>query len=284
MFGINLTQAITDLTSLPEIQTFSARRVNKIKRKKNVITYGIERTENDWRDTMARYYLSLPYADTIELENYKILGKTLTVDVYVDVRTGNIKYYIFANNCLISTVGGCARIDFPVSASNPMGQSAQIRSNATNLVKSGVDISSGVAGIGKGLATAGAGAYTGNPSLIAGGLSSAQDSAVSTVYNVSSIPQSITGIRKPSPTTFNNNYTSGTCADDSTHAYLYVVKPNIVYDNGILNNYGLPSNIYATIGNNYGFVKIDDAKLTGAIPHDDKVEILNALKSGIYIV
>lgn len=282
--AFQLSQIVDNLSAIPPLPTFRCERVKNIARKVVVANFGIERTYQDFRDTMARYYLYLPYADTIELENYKILGKTLSIEVLVDVRTGNLKWFVLADGCIVATVGGCARIDFPISATNPMGQSAQIRSSASSLVNGLID--SAVTGarsmknIGSSISNNGMNAST--VGTIASGIADSVQGLTTLAFNT--IPQGITGLRKPSPTTFSSNYTSGTCCDDPRIIYLYKVMPNIEIDDGIRNNYGLPANRYDTIANHKGYVQIDDVKLKGNIPVDDKAEIIATLKNGIYVL
>lgn len=272
--GFSLSKQIDLFSDVAVRSIANCKRVDKIVRK-NVCTFGIARKHFDFRDTLTRYYVYLPFAETTELENSKIVGRTLKIDCYFDIRTGSIKYYIFADNCLIKTVGGAVRLDMPVSATNPMAKYSQIRSGSSSLLNQGINSGRKIVGGAVGGASQGGGA---------GALFGLDAGVLDTVLSVPKAIQTMAEIQSPMGYEFNGQYSPSTCVDDPLDVYLYTVEPNIEYDQGIKNNYGLPSNVFNTINSHRGFIECDDVRLRGEIPQDDKLEIINALKNGIYIV
>lgn len=264
--SFNLTQAIENVDAEVVRIIPNVEKVTNVKRK-HLFDYGIAHKYKDWRDTLIRYYLYLPYADTIEIDNCKILGKVLSADCYFDIRTGNIKYYIFADDTLVDTVGGSVKIQLPVSSTDPMAKLDKIRDITRQNVSRNI--------VPVGLAIGGA--MTGNPVALAGALGS---SLVNTGLSYMSQPEK----QQPISTHFNYNFSASTCVDDPLDIYLYTVEPNIDYDNGIRQNYGLPCNTYGTINGHTGYIQIEDLKLKGDIPEDDKAEILTELSKGFYLV
>lgn len=272
--SFSLSQSILNLTDTTTRVIDNCKRVDGVKRK-HICSYGIAHKYNDFRDTMVRYYVYLPYADTIELENAKILGKILSIDCYFDVRTGNIKYYLMADGTLINTCCGCVRLDLPVSATMPVNKYNEIRQNSSNMYGSAVNMGRGIVG-----GAIGGGMKGGATGAVVGGTVGVVDA----IINAPKMAMEYAELKTPMSTTFNGNFNASTCIDDPLDIYLYTIEPNIEYDTGIRNNYGLPCNTYDTISNHHGFMEIDDIKLTGEIPVDDKLEIISILQKGFYIV
>lgn len=272
--GFSLSKQI-DLFSDVAIRSIpNCKRIDKIVRK-NICSFGIAKKYFDFRDTLTRYYVYLPFAETTELENAKVLGRTLNIQCYFDVRTGSIKYYIFADSCLIKTVGGQVRLDMPVSATNPMAKYSQIRSGSASLLSQGVNAGRKIVGGAIGGASQGGGT---------GALLGLDAGVLDTILSIPKALQTQAEIQSPMGYEFNGQYSPSTCVDDPLDVYLYTVEPNIIYDSGIRNNYGLPSNVFDAINSHRGFIECDDVRLTGEIPQDDKLEIMQALKNGVYIV
>ena len=266
--SFSLTKTIENLDNFI-IRDLPLDRVTSIKRK-TLVSHYVEPLFRDWRDTLVRYYLYLPFADTVELDTYKILDKNIQVDCMLDIRTGNMKYYVLtgasaSGGTLIKTVGGSCRVDFPVSATNPIAKAQQIRQGTQGVINTVGDTA---VSIGRTIADP-------NPSNVVGAVGSTLNSLVT-------IPQAVTDIHKPPTTSFNGSYSGGTNIDDPLDIYLYRVVPNIVYDEGLVSNYGRPCNTWATIGSQRGYVKADDIRITGDIPQAHKVSLINDLSKGMY--
>ena len=256
-------------------QDQTARRVRGVWRvdgmkMKTLCTFNVVGKYKDFRDTMTRYYLYLPFSNTIELENAKILDKAVTVKCYIDVRTGALKYYIESNGTLIATSSGQVRLDMPCTSTNPMQRYQEIREQSRSEVESRQNfVSSSIQSL-----------LNKNPMGI---VSNAFNGELG-LSNQAIHRANREALKRPLSTQFNGQYSPSTCIDDPLDIYLYTIEPNIEYDEGIKNNYGLPSNKWGVLGANSGYVEIDDIRLTGAIPQDDKAEIIATLQSGVYIV
>jgi len=271
------------------IRDINLDRVTSVKRVTMLGGYKVAPIYDDWRDTLTRYYLYLPFCGTVELENYKVLNKTLSIDCLFDVRTGNIKFYCLADECLITTATGSCRVDFPVSATNPVSKAQEIRQGANNIVSWGYDSIKSIGGsIKQGQKNTLGSMLNGGADLpqqtIANGGSFLGAVGGSLVSGIQTVPQALYNIHKPSPTTFSGSYSGGTSIDDPLDFYLYMVVPSIEYDDGILANYGRPCNTWATIGSQSGYIKCDDVKITGDIPQEHKAQLINDLTRGIYHV
>lgn len=271
------------------IRDINLDRVTSIKRVTMLGGYKVAPLYDDWRDTMTRYYLYLPFCGTVELENYKVLNKTLSIECLFDVRTGNMKFFVLADECLINTATGSCRVDFPVSATNPVSKAQEIRQGANNITSWGYDSIKSIGGsIKQGQKNTLGSMLNGGADLpqqtIANGGSFLGAVGGSLVSGIQTVPQALYNIHKPSPTSFSGSYSGGTSIDDPLDFYLYMVAPSIVYDEGILSNYGRPCNTWATIGSHSGYIKCDDVKLTGDIPQEHKAHLINDLTRGIYHV
>lgn len=271
------------------IRDINLDRVTSVNRVTMLGGYKVAPIYDDWRDTLTRYYLYLPFCGTVELENYKVLNKTLSIDCLFDVRTGNMKFYVLADECLINTATGSCRVDFPVSATNPVSKAQEIRQGANNIVSWGYDSIKSIGGsIKQGQKNTLGSMLNGGADLpqqtLANGGSVLGAVGGSLVSGIQTVPQALYDIHKPSPTSFSGSYSGGTSIDDPLDFYLYMVVPSIEYDEGILSNYGRPCNTWATIGSQSGYIKCDDVKLTGDIPQEHKAQLINDLTRGIYHV
>lgn len=192
----------------------------------------------------------------VALDSEKYVGHTLTVRLFVDVRTANVKYYILSDDVLMEQYESSCRVSLPCSSASPYSATRSKVASAEQLLKDTVTTATGIG--------------TGNAGAVAGSLRN----GISSAYGIiQSIPKKSVGSFSPSTSIY-----------DSLHVYLMTETPEIIVDEGLKSNYGMPCNIWSSIGSHSGYLEVDDIRLKGAIPPDDKAEILNALKSGIYVV
>lgn len=90
----------------------------------------------DWRDYESNYYLYLPYVGITNIDINKYIYKTMSCKVAVDVRTGQIKYYLLANNKLIDTFETVCRVSLPMTTTNMYSNTREKLDNITNAVTS----------------------------------------------------------------------------------------------------------------------------------------------------
>lgn len=278
-----ITKAIESLDTFV-IRDINLDRVTSIKRKTMLSNYHIAPLFDDWRDTLTRYYLYLPFCGVVELDNVKVRDRDLSIECLVDVHTGNIKYFVMADGVIIRTDSCSCRVDFPVTSTNPLGRSAQIREGAQGVLGVANSMTSGMKGLTQGLVTTVGGAYTGNVNMAISGANNMSQSSTAMMSSINTLPQAITDIKRPDPTTWGGSYSGGVNIDDPLDFYLYTIVPNIEYDDGILANYGRPCNTWATLGSQNGYVKCDDIKLHGDIPTKYKTSLINDICNGFYKV
>lgn len=236
--------------------TINGTEVKRSKAPKTVVSRYINPIYDDWRQYYTNYYLYLPFVGIVALDSEKYVGHTLTVRLFVDVRTANVKYYILSDDVLMEQYESSCRVSLPCSSASPYSATRSKVASAEQLLKDTVTTATGIG--------------TGNAGAVAGSLRN----GISSAYGIiQSIPKKSVGSFSPSTSIY-----------DSLHVYLMTETPEIIVDEGLKSNYGMPCNIWSSIGSHSGYLEVDDIRLKGAIPPDDKAEILNALKSGIYVV
>lgn len=230
--------------------TVSGLRVNRPKPPKRIFNYFLQPAYDDWRQYMSNYYLYLPYVGVVGIEAEKYVNHMLSADLIFDTRTGSLKYNILCDATVLDSFTGNVRVSLPVTAASPFSASM-------NKVVTATETTVGT------VLNAASGNVSGAVMDYVGGL---------------------TEIVKPVQKKSTGGYSPSTSIYDSLHVYLITETPEIIVDEGLKSNYGMPCNIWSSIGSHSGYLEVDDIRLRGAIPPDDKAEILNALKSGIYVV
>lgn len=203
--------------------------------------------KNDWHDYLSYgLYLYLPYAGIYALNAEKYLHTNIKLKVMFDIRTGSLKYYVFADEKCEDMFEGMCRISCPISGSDKRA--------AADMYKSGVaSMISGGAKIAVGLVTAtvapGAGAVIGGAGgAIAGGAE---------MYNAHK------QLNAPIPMTVSGGFSgSSNIFDDKTPKLIEVYQPYI--DDGIVTNLGKPDNKYQSFASISGYVEAKDVKLVSS--------------------
>lgn len=302
--GLNFNKDIETVIGVTRVDREQKRvirgdRVTSIKRKTILSGYGIAPKFHDFRDYYIQYILYLPFCSSIVLETPKILGRVLSIDCYLDIRTAQGKYYIMSDNCLIATASFECRVNMPITSTNPVQQ-------ALDKTQGIIDTAQGVGGVLKGAFNSsllgkalGGGGNIGDN--VSGALSSSSSTGSLMEYafsksltdNARNKNDIIGGVGKtalglfemfkPSPISVNGGASGSTCVEDPLNIYLYTLIPDIHYNEPLKQNYGLPNNIYDKLGNHKGYVEINDIKLTGTIPSGYKADIMQMLQNGIYI-
>lgn len=237
--------------TLTGLQTahINGREIIGSKPPRRIITYYIPETFGDFRDyTSKTMYLYLPYAGIIELPNEQFVGHTLGIDLYIDCRTGNLKYYITSDNALAFMQEGCIRQTMPVSSQN---------SYQASLTKLGGVIESGKTFFDIG---------TGKP------LAAGKD-----------MMKGLFDITKPAPMKSSGGFSPSTAINDSTHIYIITVTREVYFGAGIQERYGYPDNQFGTIGSFSGYVEIADAEIQTRATETEQNEILTLLMQGVII-
>lgn len=209
---------------------------------------------NDWRDWQSNYYLYLPYVGVTSIDVDKYLYKNLTCNVAVDVRTGQIKYFLLANNILVDTFETVCRVSLPISSVNNYQNAREKLDSITNVVSGGVNSLKALP--------------TGQSPL--GGISQFTNALLDT----QKLPQlNVSGNSSPSNAWL-----------DPSYCYLLIHSPEFEY-NGVVNNYNMPDNQVRQIGANRGYLVATDVILNGCsnCSEEEKNAIATALRNGVFV-
>lgn len=238
-------------------QVRNQKKVTGIHKKRVVSNYPIPHTYNDFRDYMSTYQLYLPYSNGLTLNASDIVGKSLSIDCYVDVRTGDIKYNIWLNTTIIASVSGHCRVNLPITRIDKDSNGLQAVSN-----------------IGQGIVTTTTGALMGGGvGAVVGAVTGIASGTLSTASQ----------FNKPNPLTIQGGFGGGCSVDDPLGVYLIEYRPHIERPQSLITKYGLPCHKVDTIGNNTGYVKLSDCAVQGLATEEEKQMIRGALLSGCYI-
>lgn len=213
---------------------------------------------NDYRDYEYNYYLYLPYIgiSAIEVENY--INKNVKIKAFFDIRTGNIKYYIFANNNLIKTFEGNIRVAMPLTGSDKAAQASQYISGLES-------VASGTSTMVEGAAQS---------KGIVGGI----------ISGASTIIQGSIDLYKGAPKSISGNSSPSTAIKDALYPYLIIERPSYSTNaNEVRSQYNKPDYNYRTVSQCNGFVKFSDFNLISDCNQTERDEILMLLSDGIYV-
>lgn len=208
----------------------------------------------DWRDYMQNYYLYLPYVGITALDIDKYMYKKMTCKVQCDVRTGSIKYYLFANNVMVDTFEGSVRVSMPIIGTNNFASTMSKIGAVSNVVESFANVGS----VAPGKAEINTGA-------IASGITN------------------IATLTAASPKHCSGNFSSQTAIMDELSAYLIIDAQEIIYSNDIVTAYNIPDNRYGKIGSCRGYMQAENIKLVTSATDSEHDEIMSLIRSGIII-
>lgn len=215
---------------------------------------------NDWHDYLSYgLYLYLPYAGIYALNPEKYLHTDIKLKVMFDVRTGTLKYYVFADDKCEDMFEGVCRISCPISGSDKRAAADMYKSGIGTAITGGVKVLAGIGAAVGGLAAAGASiAATGGiaaPAAIAmaGGI-------ISGISGGTDIGKGTKQMGAPIPMTVSGGFSgSSNIFDDTSAKLIQVYQPYI--DDGITNNLGKPDNKYQSFASISGYIEARNVKL-----------------------
>lgn len=211
---------------------------------------------NDWRDWQSEYYLSLPYVGkNIHINKEVYLYHLLECDVSVDLRTGQIKYFIKCDGVVTDTYEGVCRISMPIQTTNNY-----------SYAREKLDACASVLG---GSVGAVMNAASGNPTGIIG--------------NVTGVVDGLLDLDKVNPINTTGNCSPSNAWNDPLECYLIVQTPEFEYSQNIPNTYGYPANYVGNIGNQSGYIECRSVFLKSSATETEQNEILQLLANGIII-
>lgn len=211
---------------------------------------------NDWRDWQSEYYLALPYVGrNIHINKEVYLYKLLECDVSVDIRTGQIKYFLKCNGVVTDTFEGVCRISMPIQTTNNYSFAREKLGAAASVV-------TGIIGGAANIATGNIGGAIGNAIGVA---------------------ESTLDLEKNKPINTTGNCSPANAWNDPLECYLIVQTPEYEYSTNIKNTYGLPANYVGTVGGQSGYVECENVFLKTGATEQEQSEILTLLSNGVII-
>lgn len=219
---------------------------------------------NDFRDYYTRYYLYLPYVNLVELSAETYLYKEMTVQVYFDVRSGSIKYYILANGVVQDVFSGSIRMDMAIIGTDNYSASRNKLSIGGNAI-----------------ADTFGGAMNTIGQIKMGNPIGASTSALSTANN--GIVTPTLELTKASPKQIIGGFSAEQSLMDSLDIVLYVESKEIEFDDNIRQMYQIADNRVGKLGSCNGFVLFDDLRLSTDASEDEKTLLMQQVSSGIII-
>ena len=244
------------------VAQLSALKVTKNNTLTTLATVDIVGAYNDYRDYDFNYYLYLPYVGFTLLDIEMIIYKTLTIKAFFDVRTGNIKYYLFAGLNLIKTFEGNIRVSMPLASSDKVAQAGQyikgIDSIVSGSMSTGMEIGSAIATKGASLA---GGIGGGIPSIINGAME----------------------LQKGAPKSVSGNSSPSTAILDALYPYLIIEKPIYKNASNVRAEYNKPDMSVRKIGDTNGYGIFTDVMLETDADEEERSEILSLLSAGVIV-
>ena len=203
---------------------------------------------NDFRDyTTKNLYLLLPYCGVQQLNTEKYIYKTLTLKAFFDIRTGVIKYYVYAGNSIMDMFQGSIKSDMPVAGSNRSEGMKNVISSAGQMLTGGARVL--------------AGDYTGVGDMVGG----------------------LFGAAKAAPKSVSGSFSAETNLMDFKECKLIIEDVECYYPANIVANYGRPDNRVGNLGSNTGFIQADKVQLHSTQTLARQEEIKRLLREGVII-
>ncbi len=215
---------------------------------------------NDWHDYLSYgLYIYLPYAGIYALNPEKYMHTNIKLKVMFDIRTGSLKYYVFADEKCEDMFEGICRISCPISGSDKKAAADMYKSGIGTAITGGVKVLAGIGAAVGGLAAAGASiAATGGvaaPAAIAlaGGI-------ISGIAGGTDIGKGTKQMGAPISMTVSGGFSgSSNIFDDTSAKLIQVYQPYI--DDGIATNLGKPDNKYQSFASISGYIEARNVKL-----------------------
>ena len=256
-----VTNSVKFGSYLAQPANLSVKQVNfnhGVKTLCNTFIYG---QFGDWRDQeLVNYELYLPFVGLTPLDNSIFVNHTLTVKVTYDLRSHNMKYYVFSDNKLIFTTECSLGVNFVIMGNDTSGKAIQNLQNLSGLARSAAQIGLSVA----------------SPLNAVGLASGAGDLATSAV-------SSIVNMTKEAPTMMSGNVSPASACNDILYPFLLIKIQQHTYPAKLNSVYGMPCNVVNKIGNSRGYTIVEHPNIIGNMLDEERAEIEQLLSTGIII-
>lgn len=264
-----------------ESQNAQGRLISKNDKKINCGSFYFADNFKDFRsyDPFQRFFVMIPFCGFFELTVSKYVGKTVRVEMAIDITTGGVLAMLYANDILMDQFSGQCGASRPVTARD----SATYFSNIVNAItgsagtfgsagKGAVQASAKIAGAGSGAALAGG---------VAMGVGVAAVGAVGGTLKAYQIKEAI-----DSPPIMSSGALAGCMSYFSnTKVHFIVAQKKTVRPLNELETIGYPSNQGGTVGSFSGFLSCAAFKMADSFTGTKRElqMIYEIMKGGIYI-
>lgn len=233
---------------------------------------------NDFRDYDIEITLYLPYFGAVDLAPDIFMGKTLNIKVTADLRSHNVRYYLFADQTLIQyhdcAVGTC----YPLMGQDVAGKANQVMHayNSLQTAKRNTALSMGVNAIGM------------TTQLARGDVMGAVSTGVANEQSRNNVAlqekQLAQDVKYTQPARSVVGNASPACSEnDIPYPYIIFKIPQTVKPPLLQSTYGLPCNVITQLANVHGYTQIDNIQLQTSAPERIKADIIRRLQSGVYL-
>lgn len=233
---------------------------------------------NDFRDYDIEITLYLPYFGAVDLAPDIFMGKTLNIKVTADLRSHNVRYYLFADQTLIQyhdcAVGTC----YPLMGQDVAGKANQVMHayNSLQTAKRNTALSMGVNAIGM------------TTQLARGDVIGAVSTGVANEQTRNNVAlqekQLAQDVKYTQPARSVVGNASPACSEnDIPYPYIIFKIPQTVKPPLLQSAYGLPCNVITQLANVHGYTQIDNIQLQTSAPERIKADIIRRLQSGVYL-
>lgn len=233
---------------------------------------------NDFRDYDIEITLYLPYFGAVDLAPDIFMGKTLNIKVTADLRSHNVRYYLFADQTLIQyhdcAVGTC----YPLMGQDVAGKANQVMHayNSLQTAKRNTALSMGVNAIGM------------TTQLARGDVMGAVSTGVANEQSRNNVSlqekQLAQDVKYTQPARSVVGNASPACSEnDIPYPYIIFKIPQTVKPPLLQSAYGLPCNVITQLANVHGYTQIDNIQLQTSAPERIKADIIRRLQSGVYL-
>ena len=215
----------------------------------------------DWRDTyFVKYKLYLPFVGIVDLDGNIYVDRTFTIKVTYDLRSHNMKYYLFADNKLVQTYEASLGVAMVIMGNDTSAKASQNLQSVLGMTRG---VSSLALSMGAPV----------NPVGIASSIGDMAMNVGSTIVNMN----------KEAPTTISGNISPASACNDIFYPYLIIQTQEHDYPTKLVNQFGMPCNVVNLIGNSRGFTIADNINLQGNMLDEEKKEIISLFKGGVII-
>lgn len=240
---------------LPEVSQTSYTTIRSNFQSLVLVDQNIRGIYNDFRDySTLTFSLFLPYYGIISLPA-DMINERLKVEVFVDIYTATMRYYVSLNHAIINIVECAVGKHYSLMGNNWLSKSSANIEAITGAIMSGVGLAGSLA--------------TANPAGVIGNMAN--------IVSNMSIP-----FKKPS-TMLSGSSSAGLSIVDPLSCFLIMEQYETIKPASLNSDYGKARYTINTLSSCKGFTQVSDCKLQSGATANECDEILTLLKEGVII-